>query len=52
MLYNRDLDFITIQTKIEAKILIFFTHSLSLDFFLHFLTFCLIGDDWNPVMKH
>ena len=30
----------------------FFSHSLSLDFFLHFLTFCLIGDDWNPVMEH
>ena len=25
---------------------------LSLDFFLHFLTFCLISDDWNPVMEH
>ena len=25
---------------------------LSLDFFLHFLTFFMIGDDWNPVMKH
>ena len=51
MLYNRDSDFITVQTKIETKIK-FFSHSLSLDFFIHFLTFCLIGDDWNPVMKH
>ena len=30
----------------------FFSDSLSLDFFLHFLTFCLIGDDWNIVMEH
>ena len=30
----------------------FFSHSLSLDFFLHSLTCCLIGDDWNPVMEH
>ena len=52
MLYNRDSDFINVQTNIEAKIWIFFSHSLSIDFFLHFLTFCLIGDDWNPVMEH
>ena len=43
MLYNRYLDFITVKRKIEAKIWIF-SHSLSLDFFLHFLTLCLIGD--------
>ena len=30
----------------------FSSHSLSLDLFLHFLTFCLISDDWNPVMEH
>ena len=30
----------------------FFSHSLSLDLFLHFLTCCLIGDDKNPVMDH
>ena len=53
MLYNRDSDFITVHTRIKAKIWIFFSsHSLSLDFFLHLLTFCLIGDDWNPVMEH
>ena len=52
MLYNRYSYFITVQIKIEAKIWIFFSHSLSLDFFLHFLTFCLIGDDWNLVMEH
>ena len=51
MLYNRDSDFITIQIKIEIKTG-FFSHSLSLDFFLHVLSFCLIGDDWNPVMEH
>ena len=51
MLYNRDSDFITVQPKIEAKIWIF-SLTLSLDFFLHLLTFCLIGDDWNPVMEH
>ena len=39
VLYNRDSDFITVQTRIEAKIWIFFSHSLSLDFFLHLLTF-------------
>ena len=50
MLYNRDSDFITIQRNIEAQIWIFL--SLSLDFFLHFLTFYLIGDNWNPVMEH
>ena len=53
VLYNRDSDFLTVQTKIEAKIWIFFfSHSLSLDFFLHLLTFCLIGDDRNLVMEH
>ena len=52
MLYNRDSDLITVQTRIEAKICIFFSHSLSLNFFLHLLTFYLIGDDWNPVMEH
>ena len=53
MLYNKDSDFITVQTKIEAKIWIFFlTPCLLNSFFLHFLTFCLIGDDWNPVMEH
>ena len=51
MLYNIDSDFIIVQTKIEAKIWIY-SHSLSLDFFLNFLTFCLISDDWNPVMEH
>ena len=52
MLYNRDSDFIIVQTRIEAKFWIFFPHSLSLDFFLHLLTFYLIDDDWNPVMEH
>ena len=52
MLYKKDSDFINVPTKIEVKIWIFFSHSLSLDFFLYLLTFCLIGDDWNPVMEH
>ena len=51
VLYNRDSDFIIVQTKIETKIWIL-SLSVSLDFFLHVLTFCLIGDDWNPVMEH
>ena len=29
-----------------------FSHSLSLDSFVLFLTFLLIGDYWNPVMEH
>ena len=51
MLYNRYSNFIIVQTKIETKIWIL-SLSLSLDFFLHVLSFCLIGDDWNPVMEH
>ena len=51
MLYIRDSDFITVQQRLKLKYG-FLSHSLSLDFFLHFLTFCLIGDDWNPVMEH
>ena len=52
MLYNRYSDLITVKTRIEAKIWIFSSHSLSLDFFIHLLTFSLIDDDWNPVMEH
>ena len=51
MLYNKYSDFITVQTKIESKSR-FFSHSLSLDFFLHVLSFYSIGDDWNLVMEH
>ena len=38
VLYNRDSDFITVQTKIEAKILIFsLTPRLLISFFIFFL---------------
>ena len=47
---HSDIQFFIVEEKIEAQIWIFLF--LSLDFFLHFLTFCLIGDDWNPVMEH
>ena len=43
---------IIVETKIEASNHDLFSHSLSLDFFFHFLACCLIGDDWNLVMEH
>ena len=49
MLYIRDSDFITVETKFQAQNL--FSHSLSLDFFLSFSACCLVCDDWNPVME-
>ena len=52
MLYIRDSDFITVQTNIEAQITICsLTPYLLITFFI-FLTCCLVGDDWNPVMEH
>ena len=52
MLYIRDLDFITVQTKIEAQITICsLTLYLLISFFI-FLTCCLVGNDWNPVIGH
>ena len=52
MLYNRDSDFITVRQGLKIKSGFFFSHTLSLDFFLHLLTFCFIDDDWNPIMEH
>ena len=52
MLYIRDSDFITVQTKIEAQITIcYLTPYLLISFFI-FPTCCLVGDDWNSVMEH
>ena len=39
MLYNRDLDFTNVQTKIEAKIWIFLSHGFSLSKLPIFLVF-------------
>ena len=39
MLYNRDSDFTTVQTKIEARNLDFFSHGFSLSKLLIFLVF-------------
>ena len=51
VLYNIDSDFITVQTKIKAKIWIFsLTPCLLISFFIFLLS--LIGDDWNPIMEH
>ena len=52
MLYIKDSDFITVQTKIEAQITIGSLTSYLLISFFIFLTCCLVGDHWNPVMEH
>ena len=52
MLYIRDSDFIIVETKFEAQITICsLTPHLLISFFI-FLTCCLIGDDWNPIIEH
>ena len=41
-MYIRDLDFIIVETNFEAQIAICSLTPLIFDFFLHFLTCCLI----------
>ena len=52
MLYIRNSDFITVETKFEAQITICsLTPYLLISFFIFFAC-CLVCDDWNLVMEH